>query len=76
MNDVDINDPDLQFWQTDTLDKVYNTKKGQMYSVFHSEDGKSEFVGGRDKTRTRPDLYWSELTREEFKYLHPTVFQG
>lgn len=74
-NKIDMNDPALQFWQTDTIDRVYNPNTGRMYSVFHEDDGKGEVVDGG--AIDSPNIsYWSELTREEFKYLHPTVFQS
>ncbi len=74
-NKVDLSRPNLQFFQGDSLDKVYDPETDEMYSVFHVSDhgGKEEYVGVGAKGG--PDLYWPELTREEFKMLHPTVFK-
>jgi hypothetical protein len=69
---IDLSNPNLQFFWTDTIDKVYDPATGRMYSVFH-EDGGEVVDGGAIAS---PNIsYWSEWTREEFEQYHPTLFE-
>ena len=71
---IDLSNPNLQFFWTDTIDKVCDPDTGRMYSVFHADGGKREFVDGG--SIERPNIsYWNEWTREEFECYHPILFQ-
>lgn len=73
MKDVklDLTDKKYKFYSGTSLDAVIDSETESMYMVYH--EGDREVLDGGNKGVA--DLYWPELTMEEFKFLHPTLFK-
>jgi len=76
MKDVklDLTDKKYKFYSGTSIDAVIDSETEALYKVYpRDEDERQEFLAGGNKGVA--DLYWPELTMEEFKFLHPTLFK-